>query len=270
MSELKRFCPQETKINLGTLSRALTNLNSRVRNQGLSASQIHFSRDLVTGENLHLNDKILKSDRQEKRQANQISSAKSKTPKGKILTKPEVQPGNIVHVKNQGSKHDCRDPYMVMGKSGSKVTARRMLQTAQAADRGPTLSHEVCNIDQKFLFTAPSKPRTNPSVLETARTPYIIPQRRFLQAAVQGWVLRQSFGYDDSDAACSVTEDMEEDENTVESEEEELDRDDDSFIMGETFTISEHETEAAQDELETDGENIEDDQLARVQDEEAN
>ena len=52
-----------------------------------------------------------------------------------MLTRPEVEPGNIVYVKNEGSKHECRDPYMVMGKSGSKVTARKMLHTAQTADK---------------------------------------------------------------------------------------------------------------------------------------
>ena len=241
-SELKRFCPQETKISLGTLSRAVTNLNSRVRNQGLSASQIHFSRDLVTGENLHLDDKVLRDDKQEKRQANQISSAKSKTPKGKLLTKPEVEPGNIVYVKSDGSKHECRDPYMVMGRSGSKVATRKMLHTSLNAERSPTLSNQVYNIDQKFLFQI-SESRVTPSVKKTPEPPYIIPQRRPSAAPVHSWVSTQTFGYDSEaagDEQEGIEEKEEEDINSVEEEEEPREGDD-SFLVGEILATFEQE-----------------------------
>ena len=58
-TELKKLCHSESKISISTLSREVTNLNSRVRNQGLSASQIHLSRDSFTGENLNLDDQKL-------------------------------------------------------------------------------------------------------------------------------------------------------------------------------------------------------------------
>ena len=94
--EIKRLCPTETKLTVSTLSRAVCNLNMRIRNQGLTASQIHFSRDTVTGENLDLDDKRLMLDKVEKRKVNNVHSAKSKAPKGKELTRQDLRPGDIV------------------------------------------------------------------------------------------------------------------------------------------------------------------------------
>ena len=66
-------CPKETKITTGPLCQAVINLNDRVRNQGLTAGQIHFSRDTIIGENLHLDDKKLIQDKVQKRLENQKS-----------------------------------------------------------------------------------------------------------------------------------------------------------------------------------------------------
>lgn len=58
-------------------------LNNRVRNQGLSAAQLHFYRDTITGRNLHLNDKNLIDDKIQKMKENHPVIVKSKTPTGK-------------------------------------------------------------------------------------------------------------------------------------------------------------------------------------------
>ena len=234
--EIKRLCPHETKINLSTLSKAVTNLNSRIRNQGLSSSQIHFSRDLVTGENLNLDDKRLGADKSEKRQTNQVLSAHSKAPRGKVLTRPEVQPGSLFYIKSQGSKHECRDPYMVTGMADDKVVARKMLHTAQRSDAGPAISPEVCKIDPKFIFLASKhKLRSDGQTKQRLDQPYIIPQRRLSQSEpVQRWVSKQD---------CEIGSDGDGDFDWSEDDETPYDdmiKDevvDDSFVVGDTFTI---------------------------------
>ena len=70
--EIKKLQQAESKITFATLSRVVTNLNTRIRNQGLSASQIQFSRDSVTGENLNLDDKKLMTKKLEKRKVNHL------------------------------------------------------------------------------------------------------------------------------------------------------------------------------------------------------
>ena len=54
--ELKKISPDGQQIPTSKLGHALTILNSKIRAQGLSAAELHFSRDPIRGVNLHLND----------------------------------------------------------------------------------------------------------------------------------------------------------------------------------------------------------------------
>ena len=83
--EIKKLCPKETPISTGLLCQAVTNLNDRIRNQGLSSSQIHFSRDTTLGENLILDDKEMMEDKIRRRELNAPSSIKTKNPRGQYL-----------------------------------------------------------------------------------------------------------------------------------------------------------------------------------------
>ena len=87
--EIRRLCPKETKLTTGTLCQAVINLNNRVRNQGLTASQIHFSRDTNIGENLQLNDNDLIQDKLQKRIENHQPSAQSKAPEENSIFQPK-------------------------------------------------------------------------------------------------------------------------------------------------------------------------------------
>ena len=58
--EIKKIHPDGGKLTPGTLSLAVTTLNDRVRGHGLSASQLHFSRDHLTGKNLPIKDSRFK------------------------------------------------------------------------------------------------------------------------------------------------------------------------------------------------------------------
>ena len=108
--ELKRISPEGDTITVGQLAMAVTILNGRVRGQGLTAAEVHFSRDTVRGENLHLDDEALIEKKIESRKENHIHSAKSKAPRGKEKKVPECSPGDIVFVTNQCSKHEARSP----------------------------------------------------------------------------------------------------------------------------------------------------------------
>ena len=194
--EIKRLCPTETKISLSTLSKAVTNLNSRIRNQGLTSSQITFSRDTVSGENLNLSDHRLLEDKLGKRKLNNTQSAKSKAPKGKDQTKPNLLPGDIAYVKNQGSKHESREPFLVTGNLDNKVRVQKLLHSHSTSSRGPALSSEVKTVDSRFLFkqkkttNSPSSPLAE---VITDKSRYVIPQRRScINKKVPTWASKQS------------------------------------------------------------------------------
>ena len=202
--EIKKLCPTETKISLSTLSRAVTNLNERIRNQGLTSSQVQFSRDTVSGENLNLDDRTLLKDKLEKRKVNNVQSAKSKTPKGKEQTKPNLNPGDIAYVKSQGSKHQSREPFLVTAADGDKVKMQKILHSHYTSNRGPALSSEVKTVHSRFLFKQKSStirsssPLLSENVKEEDR--YIIPQRRSTRKTTSTWVPNQS-------AECTTDDD---------------------------------------------------------------
>ena len=61
--ELKKLSPEGVKLSVGRLGHAVTILNNRVRSHGLTASELHFSRDPVRGVNLHLTDSDLSQEK---------------------------------------------------------------------------------------------------------------------------------------------------------------------------------------------------------------
>ena len=150
--ELKVISPAGDKISLDQLAKTVTSLNDQKRNQDLSAAEIHVGRDTIRGVNLRFDDKTLQSDKTEKRQANHPCSIKSKAPKGKSPPQYQVSVGDTVFIKDQGTKHKTRSPFIVTGTSGDKISMQKMLNT-QPERSGPlTISSEEKQVDKKFIF----------------------------------------------------------------------------------------------------------------------
>lgn len=152
--ELKRLDPECNKLTPGVLSLAITNLNDRIRGHGLSASQLHFSRDQYTGKNLALKDTRFKEIRQARQE-------QQPTPQ----VKAPIIPGQVVYVKGEGTKHMGRDPLLVTGTKGKMVTGQKVLRATPAHSGAPKIMSDRLTIDQRFL----SAPRAQP--LQRGPTP---------------------------------------------------------------------------------------------------
>ena len=76
--EIKRLSADGGFLSLGTLSIAASNVNSRIRNTGLSAKEIIMKRDAITNEPIHIDDNKLQDFKYEKRIQNHGYSEKSK------------------------------------------------------------------------------------------------------------------------------------------------------------------------------------------------
>ena len=214
--EIRRLCPTEIKITVSTLSKAVTNLNSRIRNQGLSSSQIQFSRDTVSGENLNINDEKLMANKIERKKVNNIHSAKSKG--GKALNLQEFQTGDIAFVKSHGSKHETRDPYLVTGHDDEKIKLHKVLHSHTCSKNGPAVSAETKLVDAKFLFKPNLKPSHRLSSPISRTKPeddvYIIPQRRKFKHLAKSWTPRQYDWTPKQSAECESDEEIEDDTPT--------------------------------------------------------
>ena len=151
--ELKRLDPEGGKITPGMLSQAVTNLNDRIRGHGLSASQLHFSRDQHTGKNLGLNDINFKEIREARR---------DKLPLVQNKQVPIV-PGQVVYVKGEGNKHQARDPYLVTSTDPRAITGQRMLRFTQAHPGMPKIKSEKLTFDRKFVSVPHGRPPSRSS-----------------------------------------------------------------------------------------------------------
>ena len=223
--EIKKLQQAESKITFATLSRAVTNLNTRIRNQGLSASQIQFSRDSVTGENLNLDDKKLMTKKLEKRKVNHLQSAQSKAPRGKPVNEIDFKPGDIAYVRNQGNKHESRNPFLVTGRVENKIKLQKILHPHTSSQNGPAISSDTKVVDPKFLFKLRKLPSqglsSNHTRAQNVNNTYIIPQRRIFQGYNETWTPKQSAEYatdeddnedidqNDNDGQATVNENME-------------------------------------------------------------
>ena len=179
--ELKKIQGKEVRASLGTLCEAVSNLNNRIRQQGLTSAQIHFSRDVNTGENLLLNDGEYSKEKRSRKQTSNISTSKLKE---QTTNMPEK--GDLVFVRDQCSKHEARDPHLVLGKEGSKVLVQKILHSNPSAidSKSIRFSHKRSKIERKFLFLPPNKMKTgvkrnvvSPQNKESSPR-YVIPQRR--------------------------------------------------------------------------------------------
>ena len=152
--ELRIMSPSGDKISTMQLAQAVIVLNRKIRNRGLSASEIHFSRDSHDGCNLSLSDSQLCNERALLRQQNQSRLAHSRAPK-ETCTPNIVSPvkGDLVLLKQGVTKHTAREPHIVMNSDSQGKSVLRKALHVSPADNMPTkFSHRTKIVDNKFLF----------------------------------------------------------------------------------------------------------------------
>ncbi len=113
-NELKRLLPDGQPSSISTLATAVRNINNRIRQHGLSSREIITKRETFTNKDLEFSDSDLSNFKHTKRHENHNYSERSKANGGAIATEASIDVGDIVHVKNEGSKHKARDFYLVV------------------------------------------------------------------------------------------------------------------------------------------------------------
>ena len=118
--EITILHPKESPIDEITLSKALLNLNDRLRRNGnLSAENILFSRDEKLKENLTINDKILAADQLQAR-----NTAKHK--QLSVVNEQNFTVGDSVMLRENPKKHNVRDKFLVTNVQQGKVSMQKV------------------------------------------------------------------------------------------------------------------------------------------------
>ena len=113
VNENKRMVPEGGKISSGTLALAISNLNHRIQSNGLSSKEISLKRGTFTSAPLNFNDEQIQNFKSAKRLQNHLSSELSKS-RGSTKIYVMISEGDIVHIKDEGTKHHAREFYFLI------------------------------------------------------------------------------------------------------------------------------------------------------------
>ena len=164
--EIKKLSPTGDKISSLELAKASTLLNNKIRNRGFSAAEIHFSRDSLDNQNLTLDDSKLQVEKISKRFNNHGPSSRSKAPKGLLKPLPDVQEGDIVFVKNHGSKHHLRDPHIVISSTDQSAVIRKAMHSNSKDGKPLSLAPSSKTVAKKFIYRPKHLPNRAPNIPE--------------------------------------------------------------------------------------------------------
>ena len=129
-SEIRKIAPQSTTINETVLALALKNLNAMIRNRGLSAHEILFSRTNETNENLHLSDRALFDKQKDIKTHNNDKSNIPRDNKNQVL-----KTGDFIAVTNEEKKHNSRDVYVVSKVFDEKLQVNKMIRFSKPTSK---------------------------------------------------------------------------------------------------------------------------------------
>jgi hypothetical protein len=128
-SEILRVLPEGGQINESQLAVVVNQLNSRIRNRGLSAWEILTQRNQFTGEQLDFSDLHLSEQQAQLRATNQQSSAKSKARGKPPAQNASIQVGSLVYIKSEGEKHKARERYLVTDVKDDSCTLQKFVKS---------------------------------------------------------------------------------------------------------------------------------------------
>ena len=112
--EILKFSPNGGPISAITLCTVTSNLNSRLRSNGLSSRELLYQRDQYNDQQIPISDQEVIIEQHRRRMDNHEYSTNSKTRGRKTATnKPKITIGDLVYLKADGNKYQARDRYMV-------------------------------------------------------------------------------------------------------------------------------------------------------------
>ena len=143
-SEIIRIDPKGGPITESTLSYAISNLNDRIRDGGVSARELWTKRDQFTGQQLPINDNKVISSKYENRLKSHKASSKYRSRGKESVSKPDVNVGDLVYLKSDRDKTKPRDRYIIVEpktKSRSNTVSLQKFVGSQLRSRVYVVNH---------------------------------------------------------------------------------------------------------------------------------
>ena len=147
--EIVKIAPHSTQINSAVLAAAIKNMNALIRNRGLSAHEILFSREHISNKNLHFKDKDLCEKQKESKQINNSQKASFKQ------TFEEFKIGDIIAIKSDSNKHNIRDTFLITKLFEDKLQINKIIRFLSPSAKIQTKPRFVRKCDV-FIVTSRS------------------------------------------------------------------------------------------------------------------
>ena len=172
--EIKKLAPSGNFVDIRILSKATNTVNEKIRNQGLSAKEMLFSRDQFSQKNLELNDESISKLVTESRKENNFYSSKSKSTTKKAAIPANAKKGNVVFLKHDGNKHFKRDLYLVIEENVQNATVDLCKISGLFSQSPASFQPHVYlyKVKQTDIYLAPNQPQEL-DVIEEYIDPYI-------------------------------------------------------------------------------------------------
>ena len=158
--EIRKLAPSNNVLDIRILAQATAIVNEKVRHSGLSAKEILFSRDQLTNKNIPIEDDEIASKTMLKRKQDNLYTGKSKASVLKESAPANAIKGQLVFLKENCSKNQRRDIYMVvdMDLDPNFLYICKLLNTM--SDKTPTMQpHNITyKVKQTDIFLAPNQP----------------------------------------------------------------------------------------------------------------
>ena len=127
--ELLKIDPSGNPVSAVVLLRAVCSVNSRIRSNGLSSKEMFTRRDQTSGDHLRFTDSHIAEKQESARAKNHAHSSKSKAKGGHLAPNCTTSPGDLVYLKDEGSKFKPRDRYIVVDVKGQNFLLQKMSPT---------------------------------------------------------------------------------------------------------------------------------------------
>ena len=126
-SELVKLSPHDPAVNPSLLALATKSMNNKIRNRGLTAFEIMFSRDSTNQKNLNLTDKNLLEKQMEIKQTNNNNLVNSRF-KNNPMQPENFHKGDTVVMVNDNDKTKARDIFMVTDVNKNKIQINKIIR----------------------------------------------------------------------------------------------------------------------------------------------
>ena len=118
--------PSGNPVSEVVLMKAVCTLNSRIRSNGLSSKEMFTRRDQTSGSHLNFSDKGLSDAKHSVRVKNHAYSSKSKARGSASAKSWPVNIGDLVYLKDEGSKFQPRESYIIVDERESKLLLQKI------------------------------------------------------------------------------------------------------------------------------------------------